>query len=48
MMVWSQTAKHTFDSRLPGANFLDEQEDVPYFLLPKASVGYNETKCKRK
>jgi hypothetical protein len=28
--------------------FLDDLEDVPYFLLHKASVGYNEIKCKRK
>jgi hypothetical protein len=34
---------------MPGAPFLDDLEDVPYFLLQKASVGYNEIKkCKRK
>jgi hypothetical protein len=32
-----------FDGCLPGAHFLDDQEDVPYFLLHKALEGYNET-----
>ena len=49
MMVLSQTNKKTLTAAcLPGAHFLDNQEDVPYFLLHKASVGYNETECKRK
>jgi hypothetical protein len=37
-----------FDGCLPGAEVLDDQEDVPYFLLHKASEGYNETECKKK
>jgi hypothetical protein len=28
-----------FDGCLPGAHFLDKQDDVPCFLLHKASVG---------
>jgi hypothetical protein len=38
----------SFDGCLPGAHFLDNKEDVPHFLCHKASVGYNETKCKSK
>jgi hypothetical protein len=37
-----------FDGCLPRAHFLDDQKGVPYFLLHKASVGFNETKCKSK
>jgi hypothetical protein len=37
-----------FDGCLPGAHFIDDEEDVPHLLLHKPSVGYNETKCKSK
>ena len=33
---------------LPGAHFLDEQEEVQYFLLAKVSLGGNERSCKSK
>jgi hypothetical protein len=33
---------------LPGAHFLDNHETVTNFLLQEVSVGYNETKHKRK
>jgi hypothetical protein len=37
-----------FDGFLTGAHFLDDHEAVTNFLLQEVSVGYNETKCKRK
>jgi hypothetical protein len=36
------------DFFLPGAHFLDDHEVVTNFVLQEVSVGYNETKCKRK
>jgi hypothetical protein len=37
-----------FDGFLTGAHFLDDHEAVTNFFLQEVSVGYNETKCKRK
>jgi hypothetical protein len=45
--VVTNCQKH-FNGFLPGAHFLDHHEAVTNYLLQEVSVGYYETKCKRK
>jgi hypothetical protein len=45
--VITNCIQECFHGFLPGAYFLEKQEDVPQFLLAKVLVGGDEPNCKK-